>query len=244
MREFADLHVPGHPLILYNIWDAGSAKATARAGAKAVATGSASVAEANGFTDGEEVPMEFAISNAARIVEAVQLPVTVDFEGGYAPDPASVEQNVEALVATGAVGCNFEDQIVGTDQLFSTDDQASRIAAVRKAAGPDFFINARTDIFLKAPMETHDLALVEQALERAAAYCEAGANGFFVPLLGDLRLLETMCARSPLPINFMTYPGCPSNQDVAATGVARISHGPFPFRELMGRLEVDERAAF
>lgn len=243
MREFAALHVPGEPLVLYNVWDAGTALAVERAGAKAIATGSASVAEANGFADGEEVPMDFAIANAARIVNAVKLPVTVDFEGGYASDPASIERNVAALVATGAVGCNFEDQIVGTDQLYSIVDQAKRIAAVLKAAGPDFFINARTDIFLKAPMETHDLTMVEHALERARAYADAGANGFFVPLLGNLRLLEQMCLGSPLPINFMTYPGCPSNRDLAAVGVARISHGPFPYRDLMKEFEEAAREA-
>jgi len=240
---FAALHVPGNPLVLYNVWDAGSAQAVARAGAKAIATGSASVAEANGFTDGEEVPMDFAIANAKRIVSAVDLPVTVDFEGGYASDPASVERNVASLVATGAIGCNFEDQKVGTDELYPISDQAQRISAVRKAAGGNFFINARTDFFLKAPMETHNLAMVEHALERARAYADAGANGFFVPLLGDLGLLEQMCLSSPLPINFMTYPSCPSDRELAEVGVARISHGPFPHRTLMQQLEEAARQA-
>ena len=109
---FAQLHVPGTPLILFNAWDAGSARAVAKGGAKAIATGSASVAMANGFGDGEEVPMDFALANARRIVEAVEVPVTVDFEGAYANDPAGVARNVALLVETGAVGCNFEDQIV------------------------------------------------------------------------------------------------------------------------------------
>jgi 2-methylisocitrate lyase-like PEP mutase family enzyme len=141
------------------------------------------------------------------------------------------------------VGCNFEDQVVGTDQLYSIADQAKRIAAVRKAAGPNFFINARTDIFLKAPMETHDRAMIEHALERAKAYGDAGASGFFVPLLGDLKLLEQICRSSPLPINFMTYPGCPSNSELAAVGVGRISHGPFPHRDLMKQFEEAARQA-
>ena len=63
----AHLHVPGDPLILFNVWDAGTAVAAAKAGAKAIATGSASVAAANGFGDGEEVPMDFALANAERI---------------------------------------------------------------------------------------------------------------------------------------------------------------------------------
>jgi len=236
-RDFAALHVPGSPLVLFNAWDAGSAQAVARAGAKAIATSSASVAEANGLTDGQEVAMGFAITNAKRIIEAVSLPVTIDFEGGYASEPEAIERNAALLAATGAIGCNFEDQVVGTDQLYSIEDQAERIAAVRRGAGADFFINARTDIFMKAPMDRHDSALVDHALERARAYADAGANGFFVPLLADLRLLERVCAQSPIPVNFMTFPGCPSNRDVAATGIARISHGPFPHRDLMNALE-------
>jgi len=243
MREFASLHVPGQPVVLYNVWDAGTALAAERAGAKAVATGSASVAEANGFMDGEEVPMDFAIANARRVVRAVGVPVTVDFEGGYASDHASLERNVSSLVATGAVGCNFEDQVVGTDELYSVEDQAERIGVVRKAAGSDFFINARTDMFLKAPLEKHDLAMVEIALDRATAYADAGANGFFVPMLADLKLLEQMCLRSPVPINFMTYPGCASNRELAAVGVARISHGPFPQLKLMKQFEAAAREA-
>ena len=236
-QQFAALHVPGDPLILFNAWDAGSAQAIARGGARAIATSSASVAEANGLTDGQEVPIDFAIANAKRIIAAVDLPVTIDFEGGYANDGETVERNVAQLASTGAIGCNFEDQVVGTDQLYSIGDQATRIAVVRRGVGPDLFINARTDVFMKAQMDSHDEALVDHALERARAYADAGANGFFVPLLADLRLLERMCANSPLPVNFMTFPGCPSNPDVAATGIARISYGPFPYRDLMKVLE-------
>jgi 2-methylisocitrate lyase-like PEP mutase family enzyme len=242
-RSFAALHVPGDPLVLFNVWDAGSARAVASAGAKAIATGSASVAMANGFADGQEVPMDFALANAARIAASVDLPVTVDFEGGYADEPAIIRANVASLIATGAIGCNFEDQIVGTDRLYSIEEQAGRIAAVRRAADADFFINARTDIFLKAPQETHDEAMADHAIERARVYADAGASGYFVPMLGDLKLLERVCAGSPIPVNFMTYPGCRSNAAVAATGVARISHGPFPHMALMEQLEAAARAA-
>ena len=236
-EDFARLHVSGNPLVLFNVWDAGSAQAVAKAGARAIATGSASVAMANGFGDGERLPMEFALANAARIVEAVDLPVTVDFEGGYSADPAEAARNVAQLAETGAVGCNFEDQVVGGEGLYPIEAQAERIAAVRSAAGSDFFINCRTDLFLKAPQETHDEAMVDEAIVRVRAYAEAGSSGFFVPMLGDLELLRRMCAQSPIPVNFMTYPGCPTTAEVAATGVARISHGPFPFMALMGKLE-------
>ena len=242
-QRFAALHVSGDPLVLYNAWDAGSALAIAKSGAKAIATGSASVAMAHGFGDGENVPMEFALANAGRIVEAVELPVTVDFEGGYSADPAEAGRNIARLVEIGAVGCNFEDQVVGGEGLYPIAVQAERIAAARIAVGPDFFINCRTDLFLKAPQEAHDSTMLDEAIARVRAYAEAGASGFFVPMLGDLDLLRRMCRESPIPVNFMTYPGCPSNADIASTGVARISHGPFPHMALMGQLEAAARAA-
>jgi len=241
-RAFAALHVPGEPVILYNAWDAGSAKAVAEAGAKAIATGSASVAAAHGYADAEGLPLDLALANAARVVAAVELPVTIDFEGAYAVAPDEAAENVARLAATGAIGCNFEDQIVGGEGLHPIDLQAERIRAIRAAVGPDFFLNARTDIFLKAKIETHDEAMVDAALERAHAYAEAGASGFFVPLLADLTLLAKFCAASPLPVNFMAFPGAPSAAEVAGAGVARISHGPFPHMAAMKALKEGARA--
>ena len=243
-RAFEALHVPGTPLILFNAWDAGSAKAVADGGATAIATGSASVAAAHGFDDAEALPLDLALANAARIVAAVDLPVTIDFEGGYAADPEGVAAHVQRLAGTGAVGCNFEDQVVGGEGLHPIAFQAARIRAVREAAGADFFINARTDLFLQAKPETHDGAMVDAALERAHAYAEAGANGFFVPLLADLSLLERFCKASPLPVNFMAFPGAPAAAQVAATGVARISHGPFPYKLAMKALREAAEAVY
>jgi 2-methylisocitrate lyase-like PEP mutase family enzyme len=243
-RLFASLHRPGEPVILYNVWDAGSAAAVAEAGAKALATGSASVAAAHGFHDAEALPLELALANAARVVEAVDLPVTVDFEGCYALDPEGVGANVARLAATGAVGCNFEDQVIGGEGIHPVEVQAGRIRAARAAAGPDFFLNARTDIFLKAKAEAHDADKVEAALARANAYAESGASGFFAPGLADVALLERLCAGSPLPVNFMAFPGAPSAAEVAAAGVARISHGPFPYRLAMKALKAAAEAVY
>ena len=111
--SFAALHVPGDPVVLYNIWDVGSAQAVAKAGAKALATGSHPVGDAAGFGDGQQVPLDYAFANARRISEAVDLPLSVDFEGAYATDPDEAAANVVRLKLTGAVGCNFEDQVIG-----------------------------------------------------------------------------------------------------------------------------------
>src|SRR6476659_8896624 len=109
---FAGLHVPGDPVVLYNIWDVGSALAVVAAGAKALATGSHPVADANGWPDGQKVPLDFVFANARRIIGAVDVPLTVDFESAYSTDPEVGATNVAALKDTGAVGCNFEDQVI------------------------------------------------------------------------------------------------------------------------------------
>lgn len=156
-RHFRNLHMPHNPLFLYNIWDAGSAKAVERAGAKAVATSSWSVAAAQGYADGEQLPFEDMMAVVTRIAKSVKVPVTVDFEGGYAADSETVEQNVRRLLELGIVGFNFEDQIVDGLGLYSVEDQVSRIRAARRAAdslGVPAFINARTDVFLKADQTT------------------------------------------------------------------------------------------
>lgn len=241
---FASLHRPGDPVILYNAWDAGSAKAVAEAGAKAIASGSASVAAAHGFRDAEALPIDLALTNAARMAAAVELPVTIDFEGGYAVETEALAANMKWLADTGAVGCNFEDQVVGGEGLHTIGVQAERIRAARGAVGSEFFINARTDIFLKARPEAHDDAKVDEALERAGAYAEAGASGFFVPGLADLRLLERVCSASPLPVNFMAFPGAPTAAEVAGVGIARISHGPFPQKLAMKALKEAAEAIY
>ena len=241
--EFARLHVAGDPLVLFNAWDAGSAAAVAKSGAKAIATGSASVAMANGFGDGQEVPLDLAIANAAHVVKAVELPVTIDFEGGYAGDANGLTANGRRLADTGAIGCNFEDQVVGTDRLYDIAEQAARIAALREGVGSDFFINARTDLFLKAQPEAHDEALADQAIERGKAYAAAGANGFFVPGLADLSLVERVCRAVDLPVNAMHLPHGPSRADWASAGIARVSHGPFPYMAMQEWLTGQARAA-
>ncbi|WEJ99748.1 MAG: isocitrate lyase/phosphoenolpyruvate mutase family protein [Candidatus Sphingomonas phytovorans] len=243
-RTFAALHVPGDPLILYNAWDAGSARAVASAGAKAIATGSWSVAAAQAYGDGEGLPLEIALAGATRIAGAVDLPVSIDFEGGYAVEPEAVAANASRLAATGAIGCNFEDQVVGGEGLHPVDFQVARIAAMRAATGPSFFINARTDIFLQNAPATHDEEKADTAIARGKAYADAGASGFFVPGLVDLALLGRVCREVSLPVNFMAFPGAPGAREVAGAGVARISHGPNPYRTAMAALTAAAQAAF
>jgi len=240
-ETFAALHVPGDPVILYNIWDSGSAQAVAKAGARALATGSHPVGDAAGFGDGQKVPLDYVFANARRIMEAVDLPLTVDFEGAYSDDPSTGAANVAQLKATGAVGCNFEDQVIGGEGVHRLDLQVRRIAAIRDAVGSDFFINARTDLMIKASQQ--DDALIDQVVERGKAFADAGASGFFVPRIADPKHIERVVREVPLPLNAIAFPGAPDKKVWAEAGVARISHGPFPHRALMAKLEEMASAA-
>jgi len=243
-QYFRSLHKPSNPLFLYNIWDAGSALAVERAGSKAVATSSWSVAAAQGYADGQELPFEEMLAVVTRIAKSVRLPVTVDFEGGYAADPETVGQNVRRLLELGIVGFNFEDQIVDGPGLYGVEDQAARIRAARHSAdstGVPAFINARTDVFLKADQGAAHADLVEEALVREKAYAAAGADGFFVPGLTDDALIRRVCDAATMPINVMTT----SSQDVhrlTELSVARISLGPAPYIALISAVEKEANA--
>jgi len=242
--DFAALHRKGTPLVLHNIWDAGSARAVAEAGAQAIATGSWSVAAAQGYDDGEALPMDALLRTARQIAEAVDLPVSVDFEGGYAVAPEALAENVRALIGTGVVGLNFEDQVVGGRGLHDADAQVRRIAAVRHAAeaeGVALFINARTDLFLQNPAADHSKH-IDAALIRARAYAEAGGDGFFVPGLADVDLIRALCKGVSLPVNVMKTPAMPDIAGLSACRVARVSHGPYPYREAMTRLTAEASA--
>jgi 2-methylisocitrate lyase-like PEP mutase family enzyme len=243
--QFHALHVRGRPVVLFNIWDAGSARAVAAAGAAALATGSWSVAHAGGFADGEATPLALAIDNLRRIAVATALPVTVDLERGYGDAPAAVGETAGLAIDAGAVGCNLEDSLPdGT--LRAAADQAARLQRVRQVAddsGLRFFINARTDVFFQRPPGQHDEAMLAAAVERAHVYADAGADGLFAPGLSDIALIGRLAAASPLPLNIMVDARTPPLRALAAQGVARVSHGPGPYLLAMKALEEAARKA-
>ncbi|MDF0695507.1 isocitrate lyase/phosphoenolpyruvate mutase family protein [Rhizobium sp. MC63] len=246
-RAFGALHQKGNPIVLYNIWDAGTAKAVAEAGAKALATGSWSVAAAHGYADGEKLPMSVLVETAKSITDFVDLPLSVDFEGAYSAEPEGAAANVARLVEIGAVGINFEDRVVSCEGLYPVESQAARIRAVRDMAdGKDipFFINARTDLFLAESDLAKHAGLVDEAIERGRAYASAGGSGFFVPGLIDAGLIEKICAASALPVNVMMRAGAPDVKTLARLGVGRISYGPGPYRSMMEKLRQEAAAIY
>src|SRR5216684_4052166 len=241
-KRFAELHVAGTPLLLYNAWDAGSAKAILEAGAKAIATSSWSVAAAQGYGDGEAIPIGFAEQIVGRITATVDIPVTVDFEGGYSEDDGELAANIARLLDLGVIGINFEDRVVKGSGLYSVDRQARRVATIRKAAerkGVDLFINARTDVFFEHGEDATQA--VGEALDRAKAYAAVGASGFFVPGLVDDALIGQICEGVSLPVNVMVMDGVPSNARLSELGVARISYGPIPYIRAMKALGQEAR---
>ena len=233
ISDFAALHVPGDPLILVNIWDAGSAKAVAAAGAKAIATGSFGVAGAQGRADGEDFPLEDVFENLARILAVTDLPVTIDMESGYGVDPAAVGVSVARARDAGAAGINMEDRLPGQTALLPVAEAAARY---RAAADTGIFVNARCDTFRGADVAKDGDALVAATLERARAYADAGAGSLFVPFLLDPEFIGAICDASPLPVNILRGKGGPTHKELANLGVARISHGHQPWAAAMAWL--------
>ncbi len=223
------LHIKGAPLVLFNVWDAGSAIEASKVGLKVIGTSSWSVAAAHGYEDGQELPFDLCLANIDRIVRVVNLPVTVDAEAGYGQTPTEVQETVAKIIMAGAVGINLEDQIIGTNILYSCDDQCERIKAARLSTSVPIFINARTDIFLKIAPENHSDKPLEEALFRAAAYANSGADGFFSPGLTDEKLIKRLCDLSPIPINIMITQNGPTPKRLAELGVSRISYGPISY---------------
>lgn len=215
------LHRPGDPLVLPNVWDAASARVVAKAGFPAVATGSGAVSKALGHRDGHGTPVEEMLVAVARIVAAVDVPVTADMEGGYGLSPADLGAR---LIDTGAVGLNFEDtdHAAGGTSLLDTSAQADRIAALRAAAGDGLVINARVDVFLHGTADPH--ARLEEGMARARAYREAGAD-CVLPILADEDGLRAFVEQVDAPVNAFWQPDGSSLPRLAELGVARISFG-------------------
>ncbi len=234
--NFAALHTNAEPLVLFNVWDAGSARMVAEAGASAIATGSFSMAGAQGYDDGEALPFADLLRTVEQISRVTDLPLSVDIESGYAASLEELATNAAQLISAGASGCNLEDQLVGQHAMRDADDQCRRIEALTNTG---IFVNARTDLFLGPLMAGEDPNhpdLVDAAVARAGAYRDAGANCLFVPGLSDKALISDLCARVELPVNVMRSDGMASNAELGRLGVARISFGPQPWRDAMANL--------
>ena len=222
-QRFRELHQTGQPLLLPNAWDAGSAALFADLGFNAIATTSGGVAWSLGYADGECVPLAELLTVVRRIVRVVDVPVTVDFEAGFGVTPVLVGESVRALLDTGAVGLNLEDGIAHAS-LRPLDEAAARIAAARKAADAaavPAFINARVDNWIVGGADGD--ALFDDAVQRARAYLDAGADGIYPIALADPDTIRRFCAAVPAPVNVGARAGLPDLAALGRLGVARVS---------------------
>jgi 2-methylisocitrate lyase-like PEP mutase family enzyme len=236
------LHRPGAPLLLPNAWDVATAKAVVGAGFPVVATTSWGVAEALGYEDDERAPGDEMLAAGARIARGVEVPVTIDAEAGYGMEPGDL---VGALRSAGAAGCNLEDTDHSDGSLRDAGTHAGWLRAVRQAASDADYplvINARVDVFL-GPYEAGATGpgtqgeLVAEALRRADAYLEAGADCVYPIALWEMDALRHFSSEVGGPWNVVRLPQTPSLAELAQLDVARVSWGPFLYRDAMARFE-------
>jgi 2-methylisocitrate lyase-like PEP mutase family enzyme len=236
------LQRPGAPLLLPNAWDVATARAVVAAGFPVVATTSAGVAATLGYEDHEAAPAEEMLAAAARIARGVEVPVTVDAEAGYGMEPADL---VAALRSAGAAGFNLEDTEYATGGLRDADRHAAWLKAVRHAASDEDYrpvINARVDVFLWPFLAGADPGtqqeLVPEALRRAKAYLDAGVDCVYPIALWEPDALHGFMSGIDGPVNVVRLPhGAPSLAELATLGVARVSWGPFLYRDAIARFE-------
>jgi len=214
---FRDLHHGTSPLLLPNAWDVASALAFVDAGFPAVGTTSFGVSASGGTPDAGRTS-RVATQTLVHQLRALPAFVTADIEDGYSDDPADVADFVAGL---GAAGVNIEDST--NEQLVAPSAHAAKVAAI-KAAAPDVFVNARVETYWLGKDAT-----VEQTLDRALAYVDAGADGIFVPGATDPAVIEKLTSAIPLPVNVLVVPDLTLAQ-LGDLGIRRVSTGSLPYR--------------
>jgi 2-methylisocitrate lyase-like PEP mutase family enzyme len=220
--ELMRLHTDPAVLPVVNVWDVISTKVVAGVeGTKAIATASKAIAASFGYEDGEKIPLDLHLDHVSRIVEATELPVTADLEGGY----GDAAETVRRAIGIGVVGANIEDQ------LKPLSEAAAQVEAIMKVAdqeGVDFVLNARTDAYALRP-DGDPKESLRDALERGRAYLDAGAPVVFVPAFVQEKHIATLVeAFGPQRLSVLGIPGMPSLAEMEKLGVARVSYGPMP----------------
>jgi 2-methylisocitrate lyase-like PEP mutase family enzyme len=232
MNAFADLHRGPLPLLLPNAWDVASALAFVAAGYPAIGTTSLGVSASLGVPDGSHGTQQATV-DLARSLARLPAFITMDCEDGHSDDPPAVAAYVAELALLGVAGVNLEDSRDG--QLVEPSEMTAKVAAVKDAA-PDLFVNARVDTYW-----FHEEQTIEQTLARARAYVEAGADGIFVPGLGDPDTIRAITGGVSAHVNLLPVAGR-SLGDLAELGVRRVSTGSLPYRAAISAA-VDSAAA-
>jgi 2-methylisocitrate lyase-like PEP mutase family enzyme len=230
-----ELHQGKGLLVLPNAWDVASAKVIAAAGASAIATSSAGVAFALGYPDGQRISRQEMLDMVRRIAASVEVPVSADVEAGYGPDPDAAARTARGVLEAGAVGMNLED-VDDAGQLLPLEVHVARIQAARQvaeAAGVPLVINGRTDAM--AAKGIAPSARAGEAIRRANAWLEAGADCAFVPFVTDRETIGRLAREIRGPLNILGGPGSPSLPQLKELGVRRVSLGSAIARAAYGR---------
>ena len=233
-----DLHHNGRLLILPNVWNPIGARMLAAKGYSAVATASAAIAEAFGYSDGEQLKLDTMLDIVGRIVRSVDLPVSADFEAGYSDTITGLQENISRLLDTGTVGINFEDSWDDSRYLRPIAEQVERIKAIREVAerrGIHLVINARADSFFAEGFSS-EADRLEDVVTRLNAYIQAGADCVYPVGRGDRETLTLLRKRINAPINVLATPKTIRLDELQAAGINRVSFGPYLFRSLLAKL--------
>lgn len=236
-QTFLSLHTNGELLILPNMWNPIGARVLEHQGYPAVATASASIAESLGYEDGERIRLETMLEVLFRISRSVSVPVTADIEAGYADTVEVLKENILSVMETGVVGINLEDSLVEGGPLRSEAEQCERIAAVREVASRHdlhLVVNARVDSFLSDSFNSRE-ERIEEAIQRAQSYVEAGADCIYPIGPGDLETLTQLRKRISASINIFASPKAISLKDMHQLGINRVSFGPQVFRSCLSK---------
>jgi 2-methylisocitrate lyase-like PEP mutase family enzyme len=235
-EQLRKLHNGPRLLVLPNAWDVASARVLEELGYPAIATTSAGVAFALGYSDGQRISRDEMLDVVARIARAVRVPVTADMESGYGKTPADMAETAKAIVGAGAVGLNLEDVTGDTESSqVEMSLQVEKIRTIREVSaslGVSLVINARTDAYLMpiGPEATR----FDRTVERLRAYRAAGADCVFAPGVSDRGLIEKLVKAVAAPLNILVTPACPSIPELEALGVRRASIGSGLMRTTLG----------
>jgi 2-methylisocitrate lyase-like PEP mutase family enzyme len=232
-QTLLDLHTAEEILVLTNIWDVVSARVVAGTqGVRALATASHSIAATFGYEDGENIPLDLHLSMVGRIVRAVDLPVTMDFEAGY----GDAGETARRAMGIGVVGGNLEDQMKPLDEAVAAVESVVRAG---RDSGVDFVLNARTDAFVRAPQGADRGELVAEAVRRGRAYLDAGAPVVFVPgVVARDEIAALVDGLGPRRLTLISAPGRSLPvRELQQLGVARVSTGPFTQRVALTALQ-------
>jgi 2-methylisocitrate lyase-like PEP mutase family enzyme len=238
-EAFRAMHRGPKILLLPNAWDVASARVFEEAGFGAIASTSAGVAFSLGYADGQKISREEMLGAVARIAAAVKAPVTADVESGYGRKPEDAARTAKGVIEAGAVGMNLED--VRGDPEHPLEElalQLEKIAAVREAmqaAGVPLVLNARTDVYLL--QVGPEAKRYDTALQRLAAFRDAGADCVFVPGLRDRETIGRIVRDLRCPVNILAGPGSPTVPELEKLGVARVSVGSGAMRATLGLVQ-------